>query len=118
MVDSLIRKFARSNTSLVFQLVGAAIFVSSGESIFSNVLISSLHKTLPAIDPLQVIAAGATGLRDIFPPEVLSGIMASYMDGLSATFLLSAILACCASLVSFFAPWVSIKGKTGMVAAM
>jgi hypothetical protein len=39
------------------------------------------------------------------------------MDGLSATFLLSAILASCASLVSFFTPWVSIKGKTGMALA-
>jgi len=47
----------------------------------------------------------------------LSGIMKCYMDGISATFLLSAILACCASLVSFFAPWVSIKGKTGAVVA-
>ena len=116
-MTELVRRFDLANTFLVFQLVGAAIFVSSGESIFSNILISSLHKTLPAVDPLQVIAAGATGLRDIFPPEVLNGIMASYMDGLSATFLLSAILACCASLVSFFVPWVSIKGKTGMVAA-
>ena len=118
MVVNHVGKVTRTNTSLVFQLVGAAIFVSSGESIFSNILISSLRKTVPAVDPLQVIAAGATGLREVFPTEVLSGIVACYMDGLSAAFLLSAILACCASLVSFFAPWVSIKGKTGMVAAV
>ena len=99
MVVNHVGKVTRTNTSLVFQLVGAAIFVSSGESIFSNILISSLRKTVPAV-------------------EVLSGIVACYMDGLSAAFLLSAILACCASLVSFFAPWVSIKGKTGMVAAV
>jgi hypothetical protein len=110
----LIREITRANIYPVFQVLGAAIFVSSGESIFSNVLISSLHKTLPTVEPLQVIAAGATGLREVFPAEVLSGIMACYMDGLSATFLMAAILASCAALVSFFAPWVSIKGKTGM----
>lgn len=91
--------------------------MSTGESIFSNVLISSLRKTVPRVDPLQVITAGATGLREAFPAAELSGITACYMDGLSATFLLSVALACCASLVSVFAPWVSIKGKTGMVAA-
>ena len=91
--------------------------MSSAETIFSNVLISNLRTTVPAIDPLQVIAAGATGLRGVFQPDELSGIMKCYMDGISATFLLSAILACCASLVSFFAPWVSIKGKTGAVVA-
>jgi hypothetical protein len=48
---------------------------------------------------------------------VLDGIITSYIDGLSAVFLLSVALACCASLVSFLAPWVSIKGKTGIVAA-
>jgi hypothetical protein len=81
------------------------------------VLISSLHKTLPTVDPLNVIAAGATGLREVFPPEVLNGIMTCYMDGLSATFLLSAILASCAALVSFFSPWVSVKGKNAMAVA-
>lgn len=106
-----------ANISLVFQLVGAAIFVSSGEAIFSNVLISNLLKTVPTVDPLQVIAAGATGLRGVFQPEELNGIMKCYMDGLSATFLLSAILASCASLVGFFAPWVSVKGKTTMAVA-
>jgi hypothetical protein len=81
------------------------------------VLISSLRKTIPTVDPLQVIAAGATGLRGIFQESELNAIMACYMDGLSATFLLSVSLACCASLVSLFAPWVSIKGKTGLAVA-
>ncbi|KAM0708686.1 hypothetical protein Q7P35_005338 [Cladosporium inversicolor] len=99
-----------------FQLLGAAIFVSSAESIFSNVMISGLLETVPTVDPLQVIATGATGLREVFPAEVLDGVTNCYMDGLSATFLLSAILASCASLVSFFAPWVSIKGKTATMA--
>jgi hypothetical protein len=81
------------------------------------VLISSLRKAVPSVNPLQVIAAGATGLRGVFQEDELKAIMACYMDGLSATFLLSTILACCASLVSLFAPWVGIQGKTGMVAA-
>ena len=40
-----------------------------------------------------------------------------YMDGLRAVFLMAVALAGCASLVSLFAPWVSIKGKVSMGAA-
>jgi hypothetical protein len=98
-----------------FQLLGAAIFVSTADSIFSNILISNLRHNVPAIDPLQVIAAGAAGLREIFTPGELDGIVASYMAGLSAVFVLAVGLGCCAAVVGFGAPWVSIKGKTGMV---
>ena len=97
----------------VFQLLGAAIFVSTGESIFSNILISSLRSKVPGVDPSAVIAAGAS-LRGLFPPEILAEIALCYMDGLKAVFLIAVALAGCASLVSIFAPWVSIKGKVTM----
>jgi hypothetical protein len=60
-----------------------------------------------------VIAAGAS-LQGLFPPEILAEIALCYMDGLKAVFLMAVALAGCASLVSFFAPCVSIKGKVTM----
>ena len=72
---------------------------------------------MPTIDPVHVIAAGATGLRGAFPAEALEGIVACYMDGLRATFLLPVVLACCAAVFTFFAPWVSVKGKMSVAAA-
>jgi hypothetical protein len=103
-------------TATVFQLLGAAIFVSTGESIFSNILISSLQSKVPGVDPSAVVAAGAS-LQGLFPPETLMQIAMCYMDGLRAVFLMAVALAGCASLVSLFAPWVSIKGKVSMGAA-
>lgn len=80
-------------------------------------LIESLRRNVPMINPLQVIAAGATGLREAFPPDVLDDVVSCYMDGLRATLLLPVALACCAALASAFAPWVSIKGKIVAAAA-
>ena len=60
---------------------------------------------------MKVIVAGATGLRGVFAGEELAGIVASYMEGLRAVFLLIVALAGCASLVSFCTPWVSVKGR-------
>lgn len=60
-----------------------------------------------------MIAAGAS-LEGLFPPDVLMQIAVCYMDGLKAVFLMAVALAGCASLVSLFAPWVSIKGRVSM----
>lgn len=60
---------------------------------------------------MAVIAAGATGLRDLFEPQELVAIAACYMDGSSAVFALAVALAGCASVISLLAPCVSINGK-------
>ena len=100
-----------SSPRSVFQLLGAAIFVSTAESTFNNKMLAGLKIHVPTVDPRQVIAAGATGLRGLFGSAELEGIVASYMLGLRATFLLAVALAGCAGIVSFFAPRVSIKGR-------
>lgn len=79
-------------------------------------MISSLQTKLPGVDPSVVIAAGAS-LQGLFPPEQLMQIALCYMDGLKAVFLMAVALAGCASLLSLFAPWVSIKGRVSLGAA-
>jgi hypothetical protein len=83
--------------------MGGAIFVSAGEALFANQLVASLQKHVPNIDPAEVISVGATELRGHFAPDVLPGIIASYMEGLQ--------LAGCSALLSPLLPWVNIKGK-------
>jgi len=68
---------------------------------------------VPGVDPATVIAAGAS-LKGLFQPDDLVKITLCYLDGLKAVFLMAIALAGCASFVSFFAPWVSIKGKVSM----
>ncbi|KAK5018814.1 hypothetical protein LTR60_001340, partial [Cryomyces antarcticus] len=59
-----------------------------------------------------VVAIGATELRNTFTAEQLSGILVAYMDGLKVGFALAIALAGCATVVSIFTPWTSVKGKS------
>lgn len=95
----------------VYQLLGAAIFVSTAQSVFSNKLLTSLRVNAPTVNRTIAMTVGATRFRDVFAAEEVQQIVACYMEGLSATFLRVVALAGCAALVSLFAPWVSIKGK-------
>lgn len=91
--------------------MGGAIFVSAGEALFANELIESLQKHVPSINPAEVIGVGATELRSHFSPDVLPGIIASYMDGLQVAFIMVTALAGVSALLSPLLPWVNIKGK-------
>jgi hypothetical protein len=97
--------------------MGGAIFVSAGEAIFANQLIESLQKNVPGINPAEVISVGATELRSHFAPDILSGIIVSYMEGLQVAFIMATVLAGCSVLLSLLLPWANIKGKVGGVMA-
>lgn len=59
-----------------------------------------------------VIASGASELHDIFEPDVLPGILRSYMDGLKAAFLVALIFCGCAFLCSFAIPMKKLPSHT------
>lgn len=40
----------------------------------------------PSVDPAMVVAAGATGIRGVFPAEVIPGILESYLSGIKVAF--------------------------------
>ncbi|KAK4503482.1 hypothetical protein PRZ48_004397 [Zasmidium cellare] len=70
-----------SAMALFFQLLGGAIWLSVGQSIFTNQLVLDLKKA-PSIDPGAVVAAGATELRKVLSGQDLSYAIDSYMAGL------------------------------------
>jgi hypothetical protein len=82
--------------------------VSIAQSIFSNSLIVSLPLVAPDVNTGQVLAAGATGLHDVFKPEQLSGVLQAYMLGLKAAWVWSIALGGMAFICSFFVEWRSI----------
>ena len=96
---------------IVAQTIGGAIFVSAGQSAFSNQFIKSLSRNVPELDPAQAITVGATALRSVYHGAQLEGVIASYMDGIQVAFALSIGLAGVATVVSLTVPWVSVKGK-------
>lgn len=68
--------------------------------MLSNILLSRLPSTAPGVDPLTVIATGATEIRNVFPPDAVPGIVQAYLYCLRAVFL---IVTAYAGVAVFFA---------------
>lgn len=101
----------------VIQTIGGSLLVSAAQAAFVNTLISQLLINAPGIDPAQVVAVGATGLRAAFTEFQLPGILVSYMAALRVAYAISIATGGAAALVALFAPWTSIKGKVSPGAA-
>jgi hypothetical protein len=76
----------------VLQILGGALGVAAAQSAFVNKMSSTLATTAPGIDPMQVIATGATEIRHAFPADVVPGIIRAYMEGVKAAFAISTAL--------------------------
>lgn len=94
-----------SSMALFVLIMGGAIMISVGQSVFANRLVASLASTAPNIDPALVLATGATELRATFSDSEIDGILKSYMDGLRASYALAIALAGCALVLTLLTPW-------------
>ncbi|KAH8809286.1 major facilitator superfamily transporter [Xylogone sp. PMI_703] len=74
--------------NLCFQILGGAFFLSGSQAAFVNTMAGHLHADAPSIDPLLVVATGATELRKVFGDQVV-GVLKAYMSGLKVSFALS-----------------------------
>ena len=74
--------------TLFFEEMGACMLVSAAQAAFSNKLVSVLAAHDPSIDPLTVVEAGASQLRNLFNPQELEVILAAYQEGLTITYAL------------------------------
>ena len=89
-------------------MMGGAYFISVAQSIFANKLIHYLQANVPEINPMAVIAIGATQFRNSLPASRASGIVLSYMQSLRVVFILAIVLAAMSTIVSGFAKWKKI----------
>ncbi|KAF1952105.1 putative efflux pump antibiotic resistance protein [Byssothecium circinans] len=90
---------------LFFQTVGGAFSTSSGQAAFINQLLAELPKLAPTVNPGLVIITGATELHNVFPPDVLPGVLQAYMNGIKAAFAVGVGFAGTAFISSIFIPW-------------
>ncbi|KAI0808622.1 major facilitator superfamily domain-containing protein [Xylaria sp. FL0064] len=90
---------------LCFQTLGGAFWVAASQAVLVNTLLHALPTTAPRIDPSLVLATGAGQLRSVFTEEQLPGILLAYLQGIRATFILSAVVVAAALLLGFFLPW-------------
>lgn len=86
------------------QLISGCYFVTAAQSIFSNLLVQSIPKYAPEVDPLQVLHTGATEIRTVFSGENLDGVLKAYMKGVKGAFTLGLAGAICSVLASLIIP--------------
>lgn len=98
-----------SSVLIVFQTIGGAFFVSASQSAFINFVINTLPRNAPSVDAAKVVATGVTELRSVFPPDVIPGLLRSYLSGLHAAFALALVSAGIATILGFFSKWRTIK---------
>lgn len=48
-------------------------------------MIGRLATSAPDVDPLVLLATGATQIRAVFPPEMVPGIIVAYMAGIKTS---------------------------------
>lgn len=93
----------------VFQTIGGAFFVSAGQSVFTNYIITTLVTNAPSVSASEVIATGATEIRNAFSADQIPGVLNSYLSGLHAAFALTIVAAGLATISGFFSEWRTIK---------
>jgi hypothetical protein len=97
---------------LIFlQTLGKALFVSVGESVFMNNLVSGLAEHAPSINPLIVLNTGATSIQTTqsISSEDLAGVILAYNNALVRVFAIATWMAASSILGSLFVEWKSVK---------
>ena len=99
-------------TIMFMQLLGGALFISAGENVFLNQLVSNLvDANIPGLDPQTVARAGATELKITVVPQYLGQVQVAYNGALVKTFQIALILSCLSVLGAAGMQWKSVKAK-------
>jgi hypothetical protein len=59
----------------------------------------------PSVNSSLVILTGASELHNVFPPEVLPGVLQAYMAGIKAAFAVAVGFSGAAFISAWFIPW-------------
>ena len=102
---------------IFFQTLGGALFIAVAQTVFQNGIVRAAKDLVPDIDPLLLLATGATQLRDVLTKigkqDELPQVLKVYMAGLKDAFRVSVALASAAVLTTIFVEWRSIKSEQG-----
>ena len=104
------RKDAPIGIALVMfcQQMGGAVFVSVGESVFTNQLVKGL-KNVAGISPAAVVNTGATDLRHVVNPSNLHGVLVAYNQAITKTFTVVLAMSCFSIIGALCIEWKNIK---------
>ena len=93
------------------QTIGGSLFVSIGENVFENKLLSGLAKYAPSVDPQLVLNTGATSIQSTIAKDQLKGVTLAYNNALDQAFLVAACMASTCIIGASIIEWKSVKGK-------
>lgn len=96
---------------IFFQTLGGALFVSVGQNVFSNRLVSGISEAAPTLDPSDILKVGATQLKTMIPPEFLDPVQEAYNSALTNTWYVSVAMSVLAIIGAAGMEWKSVKGK-------
>jgi hypothetical protein len=97
---------------VAFQSLGGAIFVSVGNTILQNSLLSAAdHNELPGVDIDAVITAGASSFRNVVPAEYLAPLLVVYNKALQKVFTAAIPMIGLAFISCLFLEWRSVTDK-------
>jgi len=91
--------------------MGGTSFITAAQSVFVNSLINKLPFTAPNVDPVAVIATGATQLRSVFPANQVPGILLAYTSGIKNALVVSLCATGVSLVVGFVGRWKRLKSE-------
>lgn len=97
-----------SSCIIVFQTIGASVFVSCGQSVFLNQLLERTIQLSPGIDRATLVLTGASELRHVFRGAQLEAVLEGYLWGVRCALLTSLALVAASTLSSLLIPWWNI----------
>ena len=94
--------------------LGGALFISVGQNVFTNRLITNVLTAAPKIPSNIVLETGATSLTRVvrsIDAGSLDGVLKAYNDALAQTYYVSIAMAAFSIFGSCGMEWKSVKGK-------
>ncbi|KAJ7200971.1 hypothetical protein C8J57DRAFT_422073 [Mycena rebaudengoi] len=93
------------------QTLGGSLFLSVGQNVFTNKLVSGLVSKVSGLSPAVVLGAGATSIRGAVDARFLPDVLGVYNQALISAFYVSIAMAALSTIGSVAMEWKSIKGK-------
>lgn len=72
---------------MFFQWFGGAILTCVAKTIFTSSIGPALAVAAPGVDPATIIHNGATGLRNMIPPNEWHGVLIAYNEAIDHVFV-------------------------------
>jgi hypothetical protein len=94
------------------QTLGGALFLTFGETIFTNSLRNTIPTYAPGVNPQVIVEAGATNIRAIVAnPKTLAGVLVAYSKSIDRVFYLTIACSGVAFLFAWGMGWKDIRKK-------